>query len=164
VQVNDAVAAELRDHVIALTLAHHPGRAVDAYAGRGDTAVPLASAGVVVTAIELDRDAAAHGARRLSSPSRMIHGRVEDEIARSLPADVVLVNPPRAGLHERVGNAFAAAAAPPGAVIYVSCNPATLARDIARMPGYHIASIVAFDMFPQTAHVETVCELVRDVA
>ena len=51
---------------------------------------------------------------------------------------------------------------PPRAIIYVSCNPSTLARDIARLPGYRIASLLAFDMFPQTAHVETVCELVPD--
>ena len=49
-------------------------------------------------------------------------------------------------------------------IAYISCNPATLARDIARLPGYRIASVAAFDMFPQTAHVETVCELVPEAA
>jgi 23S rRNA (uracil1939-C5)-methyltransferase len=49
-------------------------------------------------------------------------------------------------------------------VIYVSCNPATLARDVQRMPRYRISSLTAFDMFPQTAHVETVCELVPEAA
>jgi tRNA/tmRNA/rRNA uracil-C5-methylase (TrmA/RlmC/RlmD family) len=44
-------------------------------------------------------------------------------------------------------------------VIYVSCNPATLARDLARLPSFQIQSLHSFDMFPQTAHVETVCEL-----
>ena len=44
----------------------------------------------------------------------------------------------------------------------MSCDPATLARDLARLPRYRIASVHAFDMFPQTAHVETVCELVPD--
>jgi 23S rRNA (uracil1939-C5)-methyltransferase len=92
----------------------------------------------------------------------MIQGRVEDEIDGALPADVVLVNPPRAGLHERVTTTLAAAPESLRSVIYVSCNPATLARDIARMPGFRIASIIAFDMFPQTAHVETVCELLRE--
>ena len=48
----------------------------------------------------------------------------------------------------------------PKAILYVSCNPATLARDIRRLPGYEIRSLRGFDMFPQTAHVETVCELV----
>jgi tRNA/tmRNA/rRNA uracil-C5-methylase (TrmA/RlmC/RlmD family) len=42
----------------------------------------------------------------------------------------------------------------------VSCDPATLARDLGRLPSYRLASIETFDMFPQTAHVETVCELV----
>jgi tRNA/tmRNA/rRNA uracil-C5-methylase (TrmA/RlmC/RlmD family) len=48
--------------------------------------------------------------------------------------------------------------------VYVSCDPATLARDLGRLPDYAIASLVAFDMFPQTAHVETVCELVPAAA
>jgi tRNA/tmRNA/rRNA uracil-C5-methylase (TrmA/RlmC/RlmD family) len=55
-------------------------------------------------------------------------------------------------------------AAPPRAVLYVSCNPATLARDVARLPGFRVAGLAAFDMFPQTAHVETVCELVPEGA
>jgi 23S rRNA (uracil1939-C5)-methyltransferase len=46
------------------------------------------------------------------------------------------------------------------AIVYISCDPATLARDLSRLPGYRIASLRTFDMFPQTAHVETVCELV----
>jgi tRNA/tmRNA/rRNA uracil-C5-methylase (TrmA/RlmC/RlmD family) len=48
--------------------------------------------------------------------------------------------------------------------VYVSCNPATLARDVARMPAWRVADVRAFDMFPQTAHVETVCELVPEAA
>jgi tRNA/tmRNA/rRNA uracil-C5-methylase (TrmA/RlmC/RlmD family) len=48
--------------------------------------------------------------------------------------------------------------------VYVSCNPATLARDLSRLPRWRIASLQAFDMFPQTAHVETVCELTPEAA
>jgi tRNA/tmRNA/rRNA uracil-C5-methylase (TrmA/RlmC/RlmD family) len=48
--------------------------------------------------------------------------------------------------------------------VYVSCDPATLARDIARLPGYRVDRVETFDMFPQTAHVETVCELVAAAA
>ena len=51
---------------------------------------------------------------------------------------------------------------PPTRIVYVSCNPATLARDLARLPTYRIESLRGFDMFPQTAHVETVCELRPD--
>jgi tRNA/tmRNA/rRNA uracil-C5-methylase (TrmA/RlmC/RlmD family) len=72
------------------------------------------------------------------------------------------VNPPRTGLHERVSALLQASATP--ALVYVSCNPATLSRDLARLPAYRVASVRSFDMFPQTAHVETVCELVREAA
>lgn len=85
---------------------------------------------------------------------------MEEHIAAAMPADVVLLNPPRAGVVEAVTAALETAAEPPRAVIYVSCDPATLARDLHRLPRYRIESLVAFDMFPQTAHVETVCELV----
>jgi tRNA/tmRNA/rRNA uracil-C5-methylase (TrmA/RlmC/RlmD family) len=70
------------------------------------------------------------------------------------------MNPPRVGLHERVTMTLEREPRRPRAIVYVSCDPATLARDLARLPGYRIASIETFDMFPQTAHVETVCELV----
>jgi 23S rRNA (uracil1939-C5)-methyltransferase len=85
---------------------------------------------------------------------------VEDVLGPALPADVVILNPPRAGIDRRVAEILDGAQPAPRAVIYVSCDPATLARDVARMPSYRIASIESFDMFPQTAHVETVCELV----
>jgi 23S rRNA (uracil1939-C5)-methyltransferase len=164
VQVNARVAAALREHVLARVRAHGPSRVVDAYAGMGDTAIPLAAEGRQVTAIELDAEAVARFRDRLPAPSRAIAGRVEDHLAAALPADVVLLNPPRAGVDARVTAALEAAAAPPRAIVYVSCDPATLARDVARLPRYRVASLRAYDMFPQTAHVETVCELVPEAA
>jgi len=159
-QINESVAAALRGHVIDRISAHRPETAVDAYAGTGETAAALAALGIRVTAIEVDRDAAALCATRLPAGSRSLVGRVENMLMRALPADVVIVNPPRAGLHERVTHALASGERRPRAIVYVSCDPATLARDIARLPDYVIAGIQPFDMFPQTAHVETVCELV----
>jgi 23S rRNA (uracil1939-C5)-methyltransferase len=158
-QVNRGVAEALRDHVVRRALAYGPARVVDAYAGTGDTAVPLAEGGVIVTAIELDVDAAQVCATRLPAGSRVIAGRVENVLPQALPADVVLLNPPRGGLEPRVPDLLTAASPPPRAILYVSCNPATLGRDLARMPTLRIASVLGFDMFPQTAHVETVCEL-----
>jgi 23S rRNA (uracil1939-C5)-methyltransferase len=145
-------------------MSHRPERVVDAYAGSGATAIPLARSGAHVVAIESDRDAAAQCAAQLPEGSRMIPGRVEDALAAALPADVILVNPPRTGVHEQVTTTLETIAEAPRAVIYVSCDPATLARDLSRMPRYRIASLRAFDMFPQTAHVETVCELVPEAA
>lgn len=163
-QVNESVAAALRMHAVARVLAHAPRTVVDAYAGIGDTAVSLAAHDVAVTAIELDPDAAAWCGARLPAGSRAIAARVEEALPAALPADVVVLNPPRTGVDERVTATLSAAEPAPRAIVYVSCNPGTLARDLARLPGFRIASLVAFDMFPQTAHVETVCELVPEAA
>ena len=163
-QVNVAVGAALHDHVVRQVAAYGPATVIDAYAGTGDTAVRFAESGARVTAIELDRDAATFAATRLTAPSRSVQGRVEDHLPSALPADVVVINPPRSGVDARVTAALQDAAVAPRAVIYVSCDPATLARDLARMPRYRVAGAVAFDMFPQTAHVETVCELVPEAA
>lgn len=163
-QVNPPMAARLRDHVLDRVRHHAPATVVDGYAGSGATAIPLARGGVRVTAIELDAEAAAACAASLPATSRALSGRVEDLLPGALPADVVLVNPPRTGLADAVPSQLEAVAGRTRAVIYVSCNPATLGRDLARMPTYRIASIRGFDMFPQTAHVETVCELIPDAA
>jgi 23S rRNA (uracil1939-C5)-methyltransferase len=162
-QVNPPVAAALQERVIALAMSRGPGSAVDAYAGLGDTALALAARGVRVTAIELDRDAVAWSAGRLPPGSRALAGRVEHILGDTLPADVVILNPPRAGVDKRVTEILEAVRPAP-AIIYVSCDPATLARDVARLPRYRIASLESFDMFPQTAHVETICELVPEDA
>lgn len=159
-QINPAVASDLHAHVIARASSYAPKRVVDAYSGAGATAIPLAAAGATVTAIELDQLASDWAASRLPEGSRAVRGRVEDVLPDALPADVVLLNPPRSGVDEKVTQLLEAQSERPRAIIYVSCNPATLARDVARLPSYRIAGIVAFDMFPQTAHVETVCELV----
>jgi len=162
--VNAGVAARLRGHVLALARGYHPAKVIDAYAGLGGTALPLAADGREVAAIELDGDAIAQLRTRLRAPSTAIIGRVEDHIASVLPADLVLLNPPRGGLHARVTVALQDTPRAPNAVIYTSCDPATLGRDLARLSRFRLASVRAFDMFPQTAHVETVCELVPEAA
>lgn len=161
-QVNAEMGDALHAYVLERARAHAPASVVDAYAGTGATAIPLARDGARVTAIELDRDAVARCAAQLPPGSRAIAARVEDAIGAALPADVVLINPPRTGVHESVAQMLEATAPAPRALIYVSCDPATLGRDLARMPRYRIASLRAFDLFPQTAHVETVCELIPE--
>jgi 23S rRNA (uracil1939-C5)-methyltransferase len=166
-QVNARVADEIREYVLGVLNGHAPRTLIDAYAGRGDLAIAASHSGIVTVAIELDRNAVAAGRSRLLPPSRMVAGLVEDRLESALPADVVVLNPPRSGLNEQVPKQLDAAARnahSPRALIYVSCDPATLARDIARLTAYRVASVRAFDMFPQTAHVETVCELVREAA
>jgi len=159
-QINSEMAEILHGYVVDRARAYEPRDAIDAYAGAGHTAIALSDLGVRVTAIELDADASAWSADRLREPSRAIRAHVEDALPGALPADLVLLNPPRAGVDARVTQTLEKEAGHLRAVIYVSCNPATLARDLSRLPSYAIQSIRAFDMFPQTAHVETVCELI----
>lgn len=159
-QVNAPVAEELRAHLVERVRTYAPSHVVDAYAGTGDIAAALVDEGRRMTAIEIDAEAAARCRERLPAGSTVLTGWVEALLPEVLPADVIVVNPPRAGLVEQVA-ATIEAAGDARAVLYVSCNPATLARDLARMPSYRLASVVGFDMFPQTAHVESVCELRR---
>jgi 23S rRNA (uracil1939-C5)-methyltransferase len=158
-QVNAEVAEILRAYVLDRARAYEPRTVIDAYAGAGHTAIALAEQGVSVTAIELDPDASTWSAAKLAEPSRAIRARVEDALPGLFPADLVILNPPRAGVDARVTATLEAEVGHLRGVIYVSCNPATLARDLSRLPSYRIESLRAFDMFPQTAHVETVCEL-----
>ena len=162
VQVNARVAARLQQHVIDRISAFAPRRMVDGYAGAGAIALSMAARGVAVTAIEFDGEAVARFSGQLRAPSRAIVGRVEEHLSSALPAEVVLLNPPRAGVDARVAQILERVATPPECVLYVSCDPATLARDLSRMPRYRLAGVRAYDMFPQTAHVETVCELVPE--
>ena len=163
-QINAEVAALLRVHLLERTRAFEPRTVIDAYAGAGDTAIPLAMWGARVTAIELDAEASRWCASQLPAGSAALAARVEEALPLALPADVVIVNPPRDGLAAKVTAALDAAAGATRAILYVSCNPATLARDVARLPHWRVANVLAFDMFPQTAHVETVCELVPEDA
>ena len=69
--------------------------------------------------------------------------------------DVIITDPPRAGMHEDVVKAIISAS--PDRIVYVSCNPATQARDIQILSGsYEISAVQPVDMFPQTHHVENV--------
>lgn len=158
-QVNPEVAALMQARVVERALGYAPKTVVDAFSGSGVTAAALSRSGARVVAIEADEEATAYAATRLAEPSRAIAARVEDVIAAHLPADVVILNPPRAGVDAKVTAALLKASPAPKAIIYVSCDPATLARDVARLDGWRVHEMVCYDLFPQTAHVETVCEL-----
>ncbi len=137
----------------------------DLYAGIGETAARLAALGAAVHAVEVDGTAVTAGrlrADRADDGTITWHqGRVE-RVVDSLPVPhAVIVNPPRTGLAPQASAALArwAERTPGGRVAYVSCDPATLARDLTRMPQLHLRDVTAFDLFPQTAHVETVVAL-----
>jgi 23S rRNA (uracil1939-C5)-methyltransferase len=160
-QVNRGTAALLEEHVVALAGEVAGERIVDAYCGIGLHARRLARRGAEVVGIELDALAVEAAAAGAPSGARFVAGRAEEELPALLPADLVILNPPRTGLDERIPPVLRER--PPGRLIYVSCDPATLARDLARLGGaFQLRSIRCFDLFPQTSHVETVVELACD--
>jgi 23S rRNA (uracil1939-C5)-methyltransferase len=169
VQVNAGMAHRMQAHVLETVKSYAPSHVVDAYAGVGELAVALTECGVSATAIEWDHAAVALMRDRMPEGSAALASPVEDVIERAMyhPArpDVVVLNPPREGVDEFVATTLEQhATSGVRAVVYVSCDPATLARDLKRMPSWRIASVRCFDMFPQTAHVETVCVLIPEAA
>jgi 23S rRNA (uracil1939-C5)-methyltransferase len=137
--------------------------ALDLYAGVGLFALPMARRFKNVTAVEAGADAARDlevNAARAGVPLGIDRARVEDFLPRlNTPPDFVLADPPRAGLGKQVV-AQLMRLAPPRLTI-VSCDPATLARDVAALTGYKIEHLILADLFPQTYHLETIAHLVR---
>lgn len=131
----------------------------DLYGGIGDTAVLLAERGAQVVSVDADEKAIDWARRRQTpGPVRFIAGRAEDVLPTLPEPGAVVVNPPRAGLHWNV--TLRLTGQPVTRVIYLSCDPATLARDLHRLGAtYRVTAVRAFDLFPQTAHVETVAVL-----
>ena len=164
-QVYPAMGDRARAHALAALGPAAGSHAWDLYAGVGDATAALLEAGATVESVESDRRAVEWAGRHdtaADSASRVRRhaGRVEEVIDRLRTPSLVFTNPPRTGMHERATAAIAGRR--PERIVYVSCDPATLARDLRRLgPGYRLAGITAFDLFPQTAHVETVAVLER---
>jgi 23S rRNA (uracil1939-C5)-methyltransferase len=160
-QVHPVMGDRVRAHAVA-ELGDLAGRhAWDLYAGVGESSRAIRERGATVESVELDRRAVELAeARGPSEGVTRIAGRVEDAIDRLRAPDVILVNPPRTGLGAEVAGGLAVQ--PASRLVYVSCDPATLARDAARLAErFVLGSIRAFDLFPQTAHVETVVRFER---
>jgi 23S rRNA (uracil1939-C5)-methyltransferase len=157
-QVNRSAARALEQHVLTLAGNVVGLTVVDAYCGVGLHARRLARRGANVIGIERDHEALTDARRHAAPGSDFRQGTVEHLLPSVLPAHLVILNPPRAGVAAAVCDALLAA--PPQRILYVSCDPATLARDIARLATrFSLRSLRCFDLFPQTSHTETVAEL-----
>ena len=158
-QAQDAVNAAMGAYAIQLAEAEG-ARVLELFAGHGNLTLPLAARASEVVAIELDEPATRALSANLAAhalSARVITG----DASRSIPKgafDVVLLDPPRAGAKDAMR---AILSARPARVVYVSCDPHTLARDLALLEGYVLDAARAFDMFPQTPHVETVVRMRR---
>ena len=164
-QVNEPAAELLVERVLD-QLGDLSGKSVlDVYAGAGTFTLPIAGRAAQALALEND-PAAVDDANRSAKASglgnvHLLPGDAADEL-NGLPrhaADAAVLDPPRAGLHERVVAELVRIEVP--RIVYVSCDPATLARDLRRFAGngYAVESVQPVDLFPQTYHVETIAVL-----
>jgi tRNA/tmRNA/rRNA uracil-C5-methylase (TrmA/RlmC/RlmD family) len=159
-QTNDAVADAMADFIASLL---PPGQdlLIDAFCGAGFFAKRLAASFERVIGIDWDRFAI-EAARKDARPNETyIAGDVALELGRaagSTAASTLIVDPPATGLTGEMRRAILDN--PPRTMIYVSCNPPTLARDLAALQSHlTVVSITPFDMFPQTAEIEVVVQL-----
>jgi len=163
-QVNPEANRLLVATVVGLVGPPSGQRVLDFYAGAGNFALPLARRGATVVAVEQQPWAAADGAanaRRLGiRDCRFLNARVEQALDSLLASNarfsVAILDPPRSGAAAVVDPLLRLA---PARIIYVSCDPATLARDLRQLAcRYRIGVIQPIDLFPHTYHVETVVE------
>ena len=137
--------------------------ALDLYAGVGLFAIQMARRFRSVTAVETGSSAAhdlEFNASRAEVAVKVEQARVEDYLERlQVTPEFVLADPPRAGLGKDVVGHLVRLAPP--RITIVSCDPATLARDLAGLTGYKIESLTMVDLFPETYHLEAVVQLKR---
>jgi 23S rRNA (uracil1939-C5)-methyltransferase len=161
VQVNAAINAELVATAVRLADVRATDRVLDLYCGLGNFSLPLAQRAKEVVGVEgeagLVARAVRNAARNGIGNARFV---TADLVATDWsfyrePWDVVLLDPPRTGAEAPVAELGRSA---PRRVVYVSCHPATLARDarvLAERHGYRLRTARVLDMFPHTHHVET---------
>ncbi|MFN7952804.1 MAG: TRAM domain-containing protein [bacterium] len=169
-QANPLANEWLRTRVADAVDAAGPGadEVLELYAGGGNFTSAIAARGHRVLAVEQDPHAVAAGERAANgrpagaAPIRFVRASVEPFLRGRAPrAACVVLNPPRIGLPAKTAPAIARLGA--RGLIYVSCNPATLGRDLARLrdEGFEVQSVEPIDLFPHTAHVECVAILRR---
>ena len=162
-QVNRRQAEAMYARVAELAEVGPATRVVELFAGLGGIGLVLARAGAQVTAVELDREAVARlklAAQRAGIPLVAIAADANEIAHEQLgKPDVVVVDPPRKGLTEAARRLLLALA--PKRIIYVSCGPEALGRDLRALTGYAVDAIEPFDLMPGTSQVETLVRLRR---
>lgn len=163
-QVNTRVASKMVEQVIGALAPDEGELVLDLYAGAGTFTLPLADRGADVIAVESYGPAVRDLRANLDNAglwADVVGGDAAREIERYAEATAGVVDPPRAGLAPEVVTSLIGAKL--RTLVYVSCDPATLARDLALLSegGYTLEHVTPYDMFPQTAHVETVAVLGR---
>lgn len=158
-QVNTVMAGKMVDLVLDRIQPGPDTVVLELYAGVGTLTLPMAASGASVTALEGAGSAVRDLNRNLERAglfADVIPGDVARSIGEAEVADVAVVDPPRSGMDSDVIAGLVAK--DPRRIVYVSCDPATLARDAKRLAsaGYTLAEATPIDFFPQTYHIETV--------
>lgn len=161
-------APELLSRVVRELSDPQPGDHVfDLYGGVGLFAAALLSevgAGGRITIIESDDNAITDAKRNFAEEDRVevVHGRVEKALKKYVAANLVILDPPRSGAGASVIEAVVSLK--PRAIVYVACDPASLARDTAYLKerGFALHTLRAFDLFPMTAHMECVARFIPE--
>jgi len=158
-QVNTAMAEKMVAYLLENLTLTKETRLIELYAGVGAFSAFLAPKVAHLTAIESSGSACYDFATNLDEFENVVlyEAQAEEVLPTlNLPVDLVVMDPPRAGLAPAVHEALAQLH--PQQIAYISCDPATLARDTKRIlaNGYHLGSITPFDLFPQTAHIESI--------
>lgn len=160
-QPSDEGAALLAD-IVRRRVSPEGKHVVELFAGSGTLSVGLAAGAASYVGVEIEEAASKAARENLTSRGLVAKLVAADADAFEIPkkADVVVLDPPRTGAR---GAVQAIVAARTKQVVYVSCDPATLARDVRALTGggYDIQSIDTVELFPQTSHVETVVVLGR---
>ncbi len=164
-QTNTRGARRLYDTVKAFAGLSGSQTVLDLYCGTGTIAIYLAPAAGQVIGMELAPgaivDARENCRRNRIENCRFIAGDIRRELPHvTVRPDVMIIDPPRSGMHPDVVRQVLAMAPPK--IVYVSCNPATMARDMVMMKdAYHVMEVQPVDMFPHTFHIESVARLTR---
>ncbi len=138
----------------------------DLYSGAGSIAIFLAAQAKEVLGFEIVENAVKDAYRNAElnkiDNCRFIAGDLRFQLEKHAqqPPEVLICDPPRAGMHKEVLKAIRALQ--PQRIVYVSCNPATMARDLIELTGdYQVVEVQPVDMFPHTYHIESVAKLIR---
>ena len=160
-QASDEGAALLAARVSALA-GTEGGAVLELFSGSGTLSVALAKGARTFASVEEDAEAVACARQNLDARGLAGKLRVGNAETTEIPPqlDVVVLDPPRAGAPAATR---AIAAARPKRVLYASCDPATLARDLKQLvaAGYELDAVETVELFPQTSHVETLAKLSR---
>lgn len=167
-QVNTVVAGMLAS--IVTGACGGAGRVLDLYGGQGAFAVPLSMRGAEVDSVEIDEETTIAGRRSAEASGaetvRFVTASARDYVSSVLKDgtkwNAVILDPPRVGLEHGITSMMKSVT--DGMLVYVSCNPTSMSRDLRLLigEGWALQAVHALDMFPQTDHVETVAVLIPE--